>query len=199
MFVPKLHSALLNQCSCLTTLPSQPLAPELGGNHATLFHWQRAHRVLECGERRNLGLSSSMLCRTGLRASPQFSLFLPTHCDFCPRHVVPWKNSIFRSETIILRGQVHASQLCNWTCRMSPKHSECPQGGTTDYCESGSRLCVGVLVGLFLFCFLLYFLVSLDCVVQGVFSPVMFLPQLPKYWMTNTCHCAPHSANFSHS
>lgn len=114
--------------------PKSATCSRTRGNHAALFHWQRARHVLECGERRNLGLGSGMLCRTGLRASPQIFLFLPAHCDFCPWHLVPWKNSIFRSDPIILWGEAHASQLYNWTCRMSPKHSECPQGGTTDYC-----------------------------------------------------------------
>lgn len=73
-------------------------------------------------------------------------------------------------------------------------HKGAPQ--TTVKADPGCAL--GFWWGYFC-CFLLYFLVSLDCVVQGVFSPVVFLPQLPKYWMANTCHCAQYSANFSHS
>lgn len=130
-------TALLNPCSRLTTLLSQHLLQDSEGI-TPLFS-----TVLECGECRSLGLGSGMLCRTGLRASPRFSLFLPAHCDFCPRHLVLWKNSIFRSDPIILRGKALSLQLYNWTRRMSPKHSECPQGGITDYCLSGCRLFAG--------------------------------------------------------
>lgn len=97
MFVTKLHCALLNQCSRLTTLPSQPLTPELGGNH-----WPRAHHhVLEGGECSNLGLGSSMLCRAGRRASPSFF-------SFCPLTVISVLGIWYRGK-ISYSGQIQLS------------------------------------------------------------------------------------------
>lgn len=147
-------TVLLNPCSRLTTLLSQHLLQDSEGI-TQLFS-----TVLECGECGSLGLGSGMLYRTGLRASPWFSLFLPAHCDFCPRHLVPWKNFIFRSDPIILRGKVLSLQLYNWTRRMSLKHSECPQGGTTDYCLSGCRLLGAGVGGVIFVLFSLFLSVS---------------------------------------
>lgn len=95
------------------------------------------------------------------------------------------KLSVFRSDPIIPKGRVtqvftagsaHSVIIEPVDCLPSIRnvHKGAPE--TTVKADPGWVF--GVLVG-FLFCFVFYVLVSLDRVVQGIFKPVMLLPQLP--------------------